>query len=238
MEPGVAAAPPPLVASWLGRVAYDVAWDRQRELFERRCHGGVDTLMLLEHPPTYTKGRRTRPEDMVLPPEECARRGIAVYDVDRGGRVTYHGPGQLVGYPIMALGEPYDVVGYLRGLEEALIRTVADLGVRAHRDPEHTGVWVGTDKLAAIGVKVTRGVTMHGFALNVTTDLGMFGGIVPCGIADRGVTSILAQTGSAHALDAVARLCAGYLAEVFDRSLSWERPEALLPAPPGAVGAG
>jgi lipoyl(octanoyl) transferase len=175
--------------------------------------------MLLEHPPTYTLGRRTRPGDLVYGPRRLAERGIAVFEVDRGGRTTCHAPGQLVGYPIMALGERYDVLGYLRTIEEAVIRTVAEYGVVAHRDPEHTGVWVGDEKLCAIGVKVTRGITMHGFALNVTTDLSYFEGIVPCGIEGRWVTSIAAQTGMRHRLEEVAGSTAHHLATVFDRRL-------------------
>jgi lipoate-protein ligase B len=123
----------------------------------------------------------------------------------------------------MALGERYDVLAYLRKLEDVLIRTANALGVDAHRDPEHTGVWVGRSKIGAIGVKITRGVTMHGFAFNVTTDLSMFHGIVPCGIADRGATSVEEQTGVRHAVEDVAFSAADHLAHVFDRSLSWER---------------
>lgn len=219
---------PGLTALWLGTREYLSAWDLQRELFEGRLDGRLqDTLMLLEHPHTYTKGRRTAPGDLVFGHEECERRGIAVYDVDRGGRVTYHGPGQLVGYPIMGLGERYDVMSYLRRLEEALIVSLSELGVEGMRDPQHTGVWVGPNKIAAIGVKITRGISMHGFALNVSTDLAMFSGIVPCGIADRGVTSIAAETGRSHPLPEVATLCAERMAEVFDRSLRWAQPESL-----------
>ena len=218
-----------LAAAWLGRVDYGDAWRTQQDLFAARLRGAVpDSVMLLEHPPTYTLGRRTEAADMVLSREECAARGIAVHDVDRGGRATFHGPGQLVGYPIVALGERYDVVRYLRDLEEAVIRTLSDLGVVAGRDPDHTGVWVGTNKIGAIGVKITRGITMHGFALNLATDLSMFSGIVPCGIADRGVTSALVETGTEHHLDAVARLAAGHLAEVLGRELGWVGPDQLL----------
>lgn len=219
-----------LSASWLGEVDYLAAWDLQRSRFEARLEERVpDSLLLLEHPPTYTRGRRTAPGDLVFSEQECAQRGIAVYDVDRGGRITYHGPGQLVGYPIVALEGRYDVLSYLRALEAALIAAVGELGVEAVRDPEHTGVWVGSRKLAAIGVKITRGVSMHGFALNVTTDLDMFGGIVPCGIPDRGVTSILAETGYSHPVREVATLCAERLAGILDRSLRWVPPERLDP---------
>src|SRR5918912_3283004 len=143
-----------LTAAWFGRVRYEPAWERQRALFLERLDGDAgDSLMLLEHPPTYTLGRCTRPQDLVYGEGECAARGIEIYQVDRGGRATYHGPGQLVGYPIMALGERYDVLSYLRNLEEVLIRTAAEYGVTAHRDPRHTGVWVGSNKIGAIGVK-------------------------------------------------------------------------------------
>jgi lipoate-protein ligase B len=217
-----------LTAAWLGRVEYPAAWSWQRELFLARLEGDVDdTLMLLEHPPTYTLGRRAAEEDLVYDRSQRLARGISLYEVDRGGRATYHGPGQLVGYPILALGERYDVVAYLRKLEEALIRTAADLGVEATRDPDNTGVWVGPNKIGAIGVKITRGITMHGFALNVATDLTMFEGIVPCGIQDRWVTSIESETGKAAPIKEVAGIAANHLATTFGRSLVWTHPDAL-----------
>jgi lipoyl(octanoyl) transferase len=231
--------PPPeaatLSTAYLGRIDYEDAWALQQELFRRRLEGcDDDRLLLLEHPPTYTLGRRTRPSDLVW--DEPVRRAhsISVYEVDRGGRATYHGPGQLVGYPIMRLGERYDVLGYLRRLEEALIRTVADLGVRAERDG-HTGVWVGRNKIAAIGVKITRGVTMHGFALNVATDLAMFEGIVPCGLDDRWVTSVEVETGLEHSMREVAGIVAHHTAEVFERNLGWIEPGRLLVPSPTIV---
>ena len=219
-----------LIASWLGRVDYPAAWAWQRELFLARLDGDCgDAMMLLEHPPTYTLGRRALEDDLVYGDSERLARGIALFKVDRGGRATYHGPGQLVGYPILALGERYDVVKYLRKLEEVLIRTAADLGVEAVRDPDHTGVWVGNNKIGAIGVKITRGITMHGFAFNVTTDLSMFGGIVPCGIQNRWVTSIQAETGRTHSVKEVATLASNHLAEIFDRALVWTHPAGLRP---------
>lgn len=217
-----------LTAAWLGRVDYPAAWAWQRELFMARLDRELgDSVMLLEHPPTYTLGRRALEGDLVYDAIDREARGIALHRVDRGGRATYHGPGQLVGYPIMALGERYDVMAYLRKLEEVLIRALAELGVAAHRDTEHTGVWVANNKIGAIGVKITRGITMHGFALNVTTDLAMFEGIVPCGIQDRWVTSIERETGVAHDLMSVGALAASRLAEVFDRELVWTAPELL-----------
>jgi len=218
-----------LTASWLGRVDYGDAWEAQRELFLARLDGDRgDSAMFLEHPPTYTLGRRTLEDDLVYKEPQRSARGISLFNVDRGGRATYHGPGQLVAYPIMALGEHYDVLGYLRRLEDVVIAVAADLGVEAHRDHEHTGVWVGTNKIGAIGVKITRGITMHGFAFNVSTDLTMFEGIVPCGIADRWVTSVLAETQKSHGVKEVAALAANHLASTFDRSLVWTHPKNLL----------
>lgn len=226
-----------LTAAWFGRVDYAAAWTWQRELFLARLEGEAgDSLMLLEHPPTYTLGRRGLEEDLVYDEEQRNARGIATYRVDRGGRATYHGPGQLVGYPIMGLGERYDVLSYLRKLEEALIRTSSDLGVCAGRDEEHTGVWVQCNKIAAIGVKITRGISMHGFALNVTTDLGMFDGIVPCGIPERWVTSLATETGRRHSVKEVATIAAAHVAEVFDRDLVWTHPKAVVRAGVRPVG--
>ena len=217
-----------LTASWLGTLDYADAWAWQRELFLARLEQERgDCLMLLEHPHTYTLGRRSAAEDLVYGEAERAARGIAIYNVDRGGRATYHGPGQLVGYPILELGARYDVVSYLRGLEEVLIRTAADLGVTAARDPEHTGVWVGPNKIGALGVKITRGITMHGFAFNVTTDLSMFQGIVPCGIRGRWVTSVQNETGQSHSVKEVGHIAADHLADIFDRSLVWAHPKSL-----------
>lgn len=220
-----------ITAAWLGRVDYETAWTEQSELFEARRAGSAgDSLLLLEHPPTYTLGRRTRPSDVIFDGAERAARSIATFEADRGGRATYHGPGQLVGYPIIELEARYDAVGYLRKLEEVLIRTAADLGVDAHRD-KPTGVWVGANKLAAIGVKVTRGITMHGFALNVSTDLEMFKGIVPCGLEDRWVTSIAGETGCEHSTREVAGLAAGHFGEVFGRQVAWTGgPRSATPA--------
>ena len=235
-------SPALLTAAWFGRVDYAAAWAWQRELFLARLDDDRgDSLVLLEHPPTYTLGRRALEDDLVYGDAERAARGIATYKVDRGGRATYHGPGQVVGYPIMALGERYDVLSYLRKLEEALVATAADLGVAAERDARHTGVWVGNNKIGAIGVKITRGISMHGFALNVTTDLDMFAGIVPCGIKDRWVTSVEAETGVVHSVKKVAALAADHLADVFARDLVWTHPRSLLRAggvTPTEVGTG
>jgi lipoyl(octanoyl) transferase len=182
-----------------GTVPYEEAWERQRELHAARVAGeGPDTLLLLEHPSVYTAGKRTEPH-------ERPQDGTPVVDVDRGGKITWHGPGQLVGYPIVALPDPVDVVAYVRRLEDALIEVCAGFGLDTARVEGRSGVWVTADapgtgfrpdrKVAAIGVRVARGVTMHGFALNCDPDLGAFGAIVPCGIPDAGVTSLSAELG-------------------------------------------
>ncbi|OBH45197.1 lipoyl(octanoyl) transferase LipB [Mycobacterium mantenii] len=176
----------------LGTVDYRLAWQQQRDLADARVAGGNDTLLLLEHPAVYTAGRRTEPHERPVD-------GTPVIDTDRGGKITWHGPGQLVGYPIIGLAEPLDVVNYVRRLEEALIKVCADLGVDAARVLGRSGVWVpGTEgrpdrKVAAIGVRVSRATTLHGFALNCDCDLDAFNAIVPCGISDAGVTSLSAE---------------------------------------------
>ncbi|MGZ8735195.1 MAG: lipoyl(octanoyl) transferase LipB, partial [Acidimicrobiia bacterium] len=173
---------------WLGRVSYVEAADLQRAQHERAVD---DSLLLLEHPHVYTLGTRADPAHVLVPP---ASVGAELVQTDRGGDVTYHGPGQLVGYPIVSLAAwragGYDVVAYVRRLETVLIEALAELGVAAERDPGYTGVWVDGAKIAAIGVRVARGRTRHGFALNVDPDLTMFDRIVPCGIPDRAVTSL------------------------------------------------
>jgi lipoyl(octanoyl) transferase len=179
----------------LGIVEYDVAWARQRELHAARVDGTVpDTVLLLEHESVYTAGRRTEAWERPLD-------GTPVVDVDRGGKITWHGPGQLTGYPIVALPDPVDVVAHVRRLEEMLIAVCAEVGLAAGQVEGRSGVWVPADargpdrKVAAIGVRVARGVTMHGFALNCNCDLVAFDRIVPCGITDAGVTSLTKELG-------------------------------------------
>ncbi len=185
----------PIDVRQLGIVDYRTAWQLQRDLADARVAGGGDTLLLLEHPPVYTAGRRTQPHER--PPEGTG--GTPVVDTDRGGKITWHGPGQLVGYPIVGLAEPLDVVNYVRRLEESLIRVCGDLGLDTIRVDGRSGVWVpaGGDrparKVAAIGVRVSRAITLHGFSLNCDCDLDAFGAIVPCGISDAGVTSLSAE---------------------------------------------
>jgi len=181
-----------LRARWLGRLVYEEAWDLQRSIHEGRVSGRHDDdyLLLLEHPHTYTVGRFSDGSNVLLSPEAAAAAGAEIHHVDRGGDVTYHGPGQLVGYPIVHLGSKPDVVGHVRRLEEVLIGVLGELGIEAWREDGFAGVWTASGKIAAIGVRTSRRVTMHGFALNVSTDLEYFGHIVPCGIPDRPVTSV------------------------------------------------
>lgn len=174
----------------VGTIDYTEAWDLQREILAARAdETGPDTMLLLEHPSVYTAGKRTEPEDR---PAD----GTPVIDVDRGGKITWHGPGQLVGYPILKLADPIDVMHYVRRLEEALIAVCDRFGVRTGRVEGRSGVWIPADergierKIAAIGIRVQRGVTMHGFELNCNADLAAFDNIVPCGIRDAGVTSL------------------------------------------------
>jgi lipoyl(octanoyl) transferase len=186
-----------LIYTDLGLINYKEAWDLQKEVFELRYKKLIpDLLLLLEHPHTYTLGRTADAAHLIGSQEYLTENKISVYDIDRGGDITYHGPGQIVGYPIIDLNDWFrDTHKYLRGLEEIIIKTCAEYGITGHRDPEHTGVWVGNRKIAAIGIKVSRWITMHGFAFNINSDLSYFKGIIPCGIHDKGVTSILGETG-------------------------------------------
>jgi len=182
-----------------GRVDYASAWEWQRRLHAARIAGDApDTVLLLEHEPVYTAGKRT--EEWERPAD-----GTPVVDVDRGGRITWHGPGQLTGYPIVALPDPVDVVAYVRRLERALIEVCAAFGVTTGQVDGRSGVWTadGARKVAAIGIRVARGVTMHGFALNCDCDLAAFASIVPCGITDAGVTSLTAESGRRVTVDDV-----------------------------------
>ena len=180
----------PIEVRQLGTVDYDEAWQLQRDLVAARVAGGPDTLLLLEHPSVYTAGRRT-------PPHERPVDGTPVVDTDRGGKITWHGPGQLVGYPIIGLADPIDVVNYVRRLEESLIAVCTELGLAVGRVEGRSGVWLRSPdrKIAAIGVRVQRATTLHGFALNCDCDLNAFSAIVPCGITDAGVTSISSELG-------------------------------------------
>ena len=209
----------------LGTLDYQAALDLQRDLVERRKRGEIpDHLLLLEHPDVITLGVKNRSDrSHVLESDVAlAEKGIALFETGRGGDVTYHGPGQLVGYPIIDLKpDRCDVHRYVRDLEEVLIRAVSDFGIEAGRIAGLTGIWVGPDKLAAIGVRISRWITSHGFALNVATDLSRFGLIVPCGITDKGVTSMEHVLGHPVPMDEVGRAVASRFAETFGRSVTY-----------------
>lgn len=180
-----------------GPVSYDEANAAMHGLAERRLAGEVpDSLILLEHPPVYTAGRRWKPEHIVWTEDRIRDAGAELRFIDRGGSLTFHGPGQLVGYPIVDLGGKPDAIGYMRRLEEVVIRAAADVGVELHRSDVQTGVWSGERKVCAIGVRLMRArVTLHGFALNCTTDLSWYDAIVPCGLANEGVASLSGLAG-------------------------------------------
>jgi lipoyl(octanoyl) transferase len=204
-------------------VDYRRGWELQREVHEDVVAGGQDQVLLLEHPPVFTCGKRTDAHERPLDPG-----GAEVIDVDRGGRITFHGPGQLVGYPVVRLPDHVRVVDYVRRLEEALIAVCADLGLETARVPGRTGVWLRAEatrperKIAALGIRVSRGVTMHGFALNCDIDLGWYDRFVPCGISDAAVTSLSAELGRGVTVDEVTPLVEGHL----DELLAWSPYDA------------
>jgi lipoate-protein ligase B len=204
-----------------GVVPYADAYRWMHELAAERAAGRIpDTLMLLEHPPTYTAGRRADSTHLVWTRAQMESLGAELHEVDRGGSVTFHGPGQLVGYPIIDLGVKPDVIRHLRLLEEVVIRSARDVGVELGRDPERTGVWSGDRKVCAIGVKLERArVTLHGFALNCTTDLAWFDAIVPCGLADRGVATLTQLAGRDITVQKMTPLVIGHFEELFDLRL-------------------
>lgn len=214
-------------------VPYLEAWELQRRLHGRRVRGEIpDCCLLLEHPPVYTAGKRTAALDRPV-----GDPGAPVIDVDRGGKITWHGPGQLVGYPIIGLPDPVDVIAYVRAIEEAMIRASADFGVQSGRVDGRSGVWCygspGPDrKVGAIGIRVSRGVTMHGFALNCDCDLSWFGRIVPCGISDASVTSLSAEAGRPVTVTAATAAVQRHLAEAlgFARWRSVDSVDALASA--------
>jgi lipoyl(octanoyl) transferase len=204
-----------------GRVEYEAALRLQAEAARRCAETGEETLFLLEHEPVFTLGRNASRADVLFTPDLCRELGIEVHEADRGGKVTYHGPGQLVGYPILDLSpDRRDVKRYVRDLEESLIRVLVRYGIEGARSPRKdrvTSVWVGDDKIAAIGVHLSRWITTHGFALNVTTNLEHFRGIVPCGITDGGVTSIERATGRHLSISEVAEAYVPEFLEIFER---------------------
>jgi lipoate-protein ligase B len=215
----------------LGRVPYLDAVDLQTQLRERRQAGEIpDTLLLLEHPPVYTRGRRTEKADLPMGDEWYRLQGIEVHDTSRGGRVTYHGPGQIVGYPIMAIG---DVGAYLRTMESAMIAALADEGVEARIREGLTGVWVDDRKIGSIGLHVSRGITMHGFAVNVDCDLQPFEWIVPCGIDNVRMTSLYKETGRLDGMGCFRKRVAWRFADAYglrQRIVSLDRLRSPVPS--------
>ena len=221
----------------LGTVDYATGLRLQQSLVELRKAGKIaDVLLLLEHSPVITLGRNARRENLLASPDLLARKGVELFECDRGGDITFHGPGQLVGYPVFDLRGLHPRIGaveFVRRLEEMLIRTCADFGVACERVKGLTGVWTSRErdqaKIAAIGVHISRGVTSHGFALNVNTDLDYFQLIVPCGIASKPVTSLAQESGGEMDLDDVAPSVARHFAEVFTSDVQWvDTLDALL----------
>lgn len=201
----------PVALKRLGLVEYEEAWKIQRQFHDEVVEGiRPNTLLLLEHPPIFTAGRRTLDSERPID-------GSRVIDVDRGGKITFHGPGQIVGYPIVKLRDSFDVVGFVRAIENSLIEVCAEFGIKTERYCERSGVWIrderGDRKIAAIGIRVARGVTMHGFALNVNPDLSYYERIVPCGIADAGVTSFANELNPAPVLEEVLPVLERHLYE-------------------------
>ena len=218
MRQSIRSSSAPVEVRQLGSVDYADAWQLQRELADARVGGGPDTLLLLEHPPVYTAGKRTESHERPVD-------GTPVVDTDRGGKITWHGPGQLVGYPVIGMAEPLDVVNYVRRLEESLIAVCADFGLTTGRVEGRSGVWLPADatrparKIAAIGIRVARGTTLHGFALNCDCDLSAYTAIVPCGIADAGVTSLSAELGRQVGIDDVRTRVAEAVCDALDGRL-------------------
>jgi lipoyl(octanoyl) transferase len=214
-----------LVATWLGRVDYLDGWRLQEAVATRVRGGGPDRLLLLEHDPVYTIGRRGTAANLIASPAELRAHGASAYRVDRGGDITFHGPGQLVGYPVVSLGETPDVVAYVRALEDALMDALGGYGIAARRIDRRTGVWVDLPsglaaKIAAIGVRVSRGVTTHGFALNVSTDLAAFGRMIPCGFVHE--VASLERVGVRAGVAEMGERVAAALARRLGRDIVWE----------------
>jgi lipoyl(octanoyl) transferase len=222
-----------------GLVEYDGANTEMHALAERRLAGEAeDTLILLEHPPVFTAGRRWKPDHIVWTEERIAAAGAELRFIDRGGSLTFHGPGQLVGYPIIDLGPRPDAMRFVRNLEEVVIRASADVGVELHRSDVQTGVWAGPSKVCAIGVRLMRmRISLHGFALNCTTDLSWYDAIVPCGLAGEGVASLSQLAEREITVEEMAPLVARRFEEVFERRLEvgqrdWPVPALAIPAAP------
>ena len=218
-----------LIASYLGRIDYTDALSLQRRVHARVAAGEMpSTLLLLEHPHVYTLGRRGSDADILIGPERLAALGVEVAHVDRGGEVTYHGPGQLVGYPIVNLREwGGGPLRYVRALESMIIATLAELGIVAESEDRPTGVWIGNAKVAAIGVRVSRGVTTHGFAVNIDPDLSYFDHIVPCGDPESRVTSVVAQGKAGIDVASVVPIVARQFGEAIGQPVEWVTSDEL-----------
>lgn len=202
----------------LGFVDYKKTWDFQKELLNERKNNLIDdTLLLLEHPHTYTLGKTANKNNLIGSEDFLSKKSISIFEIDRGGDITYHGPGQLVGYPIINLTDwQQDTHKYLRALEEAIIKTIAEFGITGERNDKFTGVWINERKIAAIGIKVSRWITMHGFALNCNTDLSFYDGIIPCGIKDKAVTSIEKEIGQKISMNDLKEKFVKHFVEVFN----------------------
>ena len=219
-------------ACWLGRTPYREAWDLQAELVSSLRDGRApDTLLLLEHPHVFTMGKAAMPDHLLWDASQQAHKDVDVIWSDRGGEATYHGPGQLVGYPILDLAHfGLSIPQYLQKLEQSLIDYLRELGVDSEPgEPGLTGVWSRGEKVAAIGIKLNRSIVSHGFALNLTTDLGYFDGIIPCGHAELRPTSVGAITGSPIETMDAARAYATHFSRVFETALEWDSAEKVLP---------
>ena len=215
----------------LGTIDYKDTWDLQKNLLNSRHKNEIDDiLLLLEHPNTYTLGKTADRNNLIAQSKFLDQKKISVYDIDRGGDITYHGPGQIVGYPIIDLaGWNKDTHKYLRAIEEVIIKTCGNFNISAERNEEYTGVWVGDNKIAAIGIKVSRWITMHGFAFNVNTDLSLFDGIIPCGIKEKEVTSLQKELDKTIDINEVKTFILKNFTEVFEYSSAENKdPEEFL----------
>jgi lipoate-protein ligase B len=209
-----------LTYSDLGLIDYKEAWDLQKYIFNLRYQGKIpDVFLLLEHPNTYTLGKVADKKNLIGSENYLNENNISVYDIDRGGDITFHGPGQIVGYPIINLNDwEKDTHKYLRALEELIIKTCSKYGINSERNTKYTGVWIENRKIAAIGIKISRWITMHGFAFNVNTDLSLFTGIIPCGITDKEVTSLQKELSRPVPVQEVKKLLLENFVEIFGYS--------------------
>lgn len=209
----------PLIYKDLGIKDYNETWELQKKVHADKINGNnEDFLFTVQHNHVYTLGKTGSRNHILISDEDMKKKGISYYEIDRGGDITYHGPGQLVAYPVLDLNNYYkDTHRYLRELEECVILTLNDIGIKGHREEEYTGVWVGEEKICAIGIKVSRWITMHGIAFNINTDLSYFDKIIPCGIFHKGVTSIKKITGTDADFEAIKKLFVNNFLKVFSK---------------------